>query len=144
WTFHHVLLDGWSVSHVFSDLFACHAALEGRHAPALPARRPFRDYLAWLARQDHAQAQAHWQGVLQGFESPTPLPYDRPPVSAHTSQSSASLPFELDQADSRRLLAVAKAHRLTMNTLVQGAWALLLARYSRHSDVCFGTTVSGR
>ncbi|MGH9282721.1 MAG: condensation domain-containing protein, partial [Acidimicrobiales bacterium] len=84
WTFHHALLDGWSVFHVLSDAFACHAALEGATTPHLPARRPFRDYLAWLATQDQAQAQAHWQEVLDGFESPTPLPYDRPPVQAHT------------------------------------------------------------
>ncbi|MGH9282507.1 MAG: condensation domain-containing protein, partial [Acidimicrobiales bacterium] len=143
WTFHHALLDGWSVFHVLSDVFACHATLAG-DPTALPARRPFRDYLAWLARQDQAQAQAHWQGVLAGFESPTALPYDRAPVQAHTTQSSQWLPFELDEVDSRRLLGFAKAHRLTMNTLVQGAWALLLSRYSGQSDVCFGTTVSGR
>jgi len=59
--------------------------------------------------------------VLQGFESPTALPYDRAPVQAHTTQSSQWLPFELDEVDSRRLLEFAKAHRLTLNTLVQGA-----------------------
>jgi non-ribosomal peptide synthase protein (TIGR01720 family) len=144
WSFHHVLLDGWSVFQVLSDVFACHAALAGGRRPELVARRPFRDYLHWLSEQDHAGAEEHWRRVLSGLDSPTPLPYDRAPTQAHTTRSAQCLSVDLDEGKSRRLDEFAKCHGLTPNTVVQGAWALVLSRYSAQRDVCFGATVSGR
>src|SRR5207302_10138004 len=69
---------------------------------------------------------------------------DRAPRQAHTTRSSAWLPLELGETESARLSEFAKGHRLTLNTVVQGAWSLLLSRYSGQREVCFGTTVSGR
>ncbi|WP_367127293.1 amino acid adenylation domain-containing protein [Saccharothrix sp. HUAS TT1] len=132
WTFHHVLLDGWSVFHVLSDVLD----------PAGPAQRPpFRDYVAWLAEQDEAAAREHWGRALGDFDSPTPLPADRP---AEHGTSSQRLSVELTDAESGRLYEFARAHRLTPSAIVQGAWALLLARSAGRTDVCFGATVSGR
>ncbi|MGH3903550.1 MAG: amino acid adenylation domain-containing protein, partial [Pseudonocardiaceae bacterium] len=145
WTFHHVLLDGWSAFQVLSDVFAHHAALqrqEGDHG--LPSRRPFRDYLAWLKAQDDRPAEEYWRGVLSGLSAPTQLPYDRVPAQAHTSRSSERVSMELGVPESSRLYEFARRHHLTVNTIVQGAWALLLSRYSGERDVCFGVTMSGR
>ncbi|MCA1695367.1 MAG: amino acid adenylation domain-containing protein, partial [Actinobacteria bacterium] len=144
WTFHHVLLDGWSAFQVLSDVFAAHAALATGQRPTLPARRPFGDYLHWLATQDHHQAHQYWQHALSGFDSPTPLPYDRQPVEAHRAQSSQSLSLQLTRDESDHLHEVVQRNGLTLNTVIQGAWALLLSRYSAQTDVCFGATVSGR
>ncbi|WP_447002781.1 amino acid adenylation domain-containing protein [Saccharothrix isguenensis] len=132
WTFHHVLLDGWSVFHVLSDV------LSGDP----PERRPFRDYVAWLTRQDDRdEAEAYWRGLLGAVDAPTPLPADRP---APHGKSSERLPMTLTEAESGRLYEFARRHRLTPSAIVQGAWALLLARSSGKRDVCFGATVSGR
>jgi amino acid adenylation domain-containing protein/non-ribosomal peptide synthase protein (TIGR01720 family) len=136
WTFHHVLLDGWSIFQVLDDVFGHYA---GR---ALPDRPPFRDYVAWLHTRDQNQAESYWRAVLSDFTAPTPLPYDRP--STHDPRSSRQVPFELGERDSASLYEFAKRHRLTLNTVIQGAWALLLSRYSGQRDVCFGATVSGR
>jgi amino acid adenylation domain-containing protein len=144
WTFHHVLLDGWSIFQVLSDVFSCHAALTDGRTPELVTRRPFRDYLQWLGERDLGEAKQYWLQVLLGYESPTPLPYDRAPATAYATHSAEWLPFELSDAVSGRLYQLAKQHRLTMNAIVQGMWALLLSRYSGHRDVCFGATVSGR
>ncbi|KOX18393.1 hypothetical protein ADK67_36955 [Saccharothrix sp. NRRL B-16348] len=130
WTFHHVLLDGWSVFHVLSDVLG---------EPA--ERRPFRDYVAWTAEQDAAEAEAHWRRVLAGFDSPTPLPADRP---AEHGTSSQRLKVELTDEESAGLYEFARRHRVTPSAIVQGAWALLLARSAGRRDVCFGATVSGR
>jgi amino acid adenylation domain-containing protein len=139
WTFHHVLLDGWSVFQVLSDVFACH------HAQSeLPSRRPFRDYLQWLSEQDPADAQIYWRRMLAGFESRTPLPYQQPLAQTYSTGSSQWHCSQFSEEATAELAAFAQRHGLTLNAVVQGAWALLLSRYSGERDVCFGATVSDR
>ncbi|MGH3755824.1 MAG: amino acid adenylation domain-containing protein, partial [Pseudonocardiaceae bacterium] len=144
WTFHHVVLDGWSLAAVFTEVCEQYAAIVAGRPPALVARRPFRDYLQWLGEQDQQQAEQHWRAALSGFESSTPLPYDRPPLEAHRTESAETVRVELSAEESQRLQSVARRNGLTLNTVVQGAWAVLLSRYSGQRDVVFGTTVSGR
>ncbi|MFH8369394.1 non-ribosomal peptide synthase/polyketide synthase [Streptomyces sp. NPDC018031] len=144
WTFHHVLLDGWSVFHVLGDVMACHEALARGTEPRLPDRRPFGDYAAWLAGRDTAGAEEHWKQALAGLTAPTALPYDRRPAHGAPARSGTWLSQRLAAAETARLQDFARRHRLTLNTLVQGAWALLLSRWSGEREVCFGTTVSGR
>nr|WP_157529030.1 non-ribosomal peptide synthetase [Kibdelosporangium sp. MJ126-NF4]CEL21437.1 FIG01294969: hypothetical protein [Kibdelosporangium sp. MJ126-NF4]CTQ95996.1 FIG01294969: hypothetical protein [Kibdelosporangium sp. MJ126-NF4] len=136
WTFHHVLLDGWSVFQVLNDVFARYTGAE------VPDRPPFRDYVEWLRGRDDRPAEEYWRRVLGDFHAPTPLPYDR--VSSRAPRSAARVPFELDESASAKLYEFAKRHRLTLNTVIQGVWAVLLSRYSGQRDVCFGATVSGR
>ncbi len=154
WTFHHLLLDGWSVFQVLSDVQACHTALQQHDgvgvdvevevAAALPQRQPFRDYVQWMQAQDDRLAEEHWRGVLSDLSAPTPLPFDRAPAQAHATSSADEVRLELGEQASAALTGFAKRHRLTLNAVVQGAWALLLSRYSGQQDVCFGATVSGR
>ncbi|MTE22328.1 amino acid adenylation domain-containing protein [Streptomyces sp. TRM43335] len=144
WTFHHLLLDGWSVFHVLSDVMACHAALARGNEPRLPDRRPFADYAAWLAARDTDRAEEHWRRVLADLTAPTALPYDRRPAQGAAARSGTWLSRWLGEAETARLADFARRHRLTLNTVVQGAWALLLSRWSGEREVCFGTTVSGR
>ncbi|MDT8913027.1 non-ribosomal peptide synthase/polyketide synthase [Amycolatopsis sp. PS_44_ISF1] len=144
WTSHHVLLDGWSAAQVFAEVCECYAAAAAGAEPGLLTRRPYRDYLGWLAGQDEHRAQEHWRATLAGFEAPTPLPWDRPPAPEGQAWSGASVRAGLDPAATTRLREFAGAHGLTVNTVVQGAWALLLSAASGERDVVFGTTVSGR
>ncbi|GGS58598.1 hypothetical protein GCM10010171_61960 [Actinokineospora fastidiosa] len=138
WTFHHVLLDGWSAFGVLADVAAAHAGRD------LPERPPFADHLRHLARQDPAEAAEHWRGVLAGITAPTPLPCDRPRASVDEPSTTAHTETTLSEEDSAALDAFARAHGLTTGTVVLGAWALLLSAHSGHKRVCFGTTVSGR
>ena len=144
WTSHHVVLDGWSLGQVFTEVCEQYAALVHDRAPQLVTRRPFRDYLQWLGARDEQEAQQHWRRVLSGVTAPTGLPYDRQPLEAHRAESAESIRVELSADESQRLRSVARSAGLTLNTMVQGAWALLLARYSREPEVVFGTTVAGR
>ncbi|GHG32183.1 MULTISPECIES: non-ribosomal peptide synthase/polyketide synthase [Amycolatopsis] len=144
WTSHHIVLDGWSLAQIFTEVCEQYAAITEHRVPRVPVHRPFRDYLGWLAAQDVSAAENHWSDVLSGFAAPTPLPWDRPPASAHRTRSSRTVRTALSTEDTDRLREVARRHGLTVNTLVQGAWALLLAHHSGESDVVFGTTVSGR
>ncbi|WP_432010894.1 non-ribosomal peptide synthase/polyketide synthase [Streptomyces cucumeris] len=144
WTSHHLVLDGWSLAQVFTEVCERYAAGVRGDRPVLPSRRPFRDYLQWLDGQDEAEARDHWRALLAGFTAPTPLPWDRGPLESHRARSSATLSVALGRDASDELRRTAQGHGLTVNTLVQGAWALLLSRYSGERDVVFGTTVSGR
>ncbi|WP_240490948.1 condensation domain-containing protein, partial [Amycolatopsis vancoresmycina] len=144
WTSHHVLFDGWSSAQVFAEACEQYAAATAGVRPALVTRRPYRDYLGWLAERDQAAADAFWRDTLAGFEAPTALPYDRQPAEAHQSRSTDSVRIELAPAATLRLREFARTHGLTVNTVVQGGWALLLAMLSGDRDVVFGTTVSGR
>ncbi|HTI26235.1 MAG TPA: amino acid adenylation domain-containing protein, partial [Kutzneria sp.] len=138
WTSHHIMLDGWSLGQVLEEVCAQYGG------QVATVRRPFRDYLSWLAAQDSSAAEAYWREALGGFEAPTPLPYDRQPARAHQARSAQSVQVTLSEDQSNRLREFAQRNGLTVNTVVQGAWALLLARQSGTDDVVFGTTVSGR
>ncbi|MFI1741190.1 non-ribosomal peptide synthase/polyketide synthase [Streptomyces sioyaensis] len=144
WTFHHVLLDGWSVFQVLSDVFACHAALAAGTEPQLPDRRPFADYAGWLAAHDTAPAEAHWRRELAGLSAATPLPYDRRPAQGAATRAGTWHSQRLDAERTTALTDFARRHHLTLNTVVQGVWGLLLSRWSGEREVCFGSTVSGR
>ena len=141
WTHHHLLLDGWSVPRVLAAVFAGYESFARGQAAAPANARPYRDYIAWLERQDRAGAEAFWRQALRGFGAPTPLPPGRPgQTEGRRELLTRFVPAETLAA----LRELARGQQLTLNTLVQGAWALLLSRYSRQADVLFGATVAGR
>ncbi|MER7843975.1 non-ribosomal peptide synthase/polyketide synthase [Kitasatospora sp. NPDC096077] len=144
WSTHHLILDGWSTGQLLTEVCEEYAALTGGPQAPRPVRRPFADFLGWLREQDTVAAEAHWSTELAGFTARTPLPYDRRPAEAHRARSTAAVHRELDEPLSARLREHAAAAGLTVNTVVEGAWALLLARHGGGEDVVFGTTVSGR
>jgi amino acid adenylation domain-containing protein len=146
WSFHHLLMDGWCLPLVLREVFIFYeGALAGADV-RLRAPRPYREYIGWLQRQDMAQAEAFWRESLRGFTEPTPV--TRGTAAAAVGEAEAggfrerevTLPADVYA----RLNAYARKHQLTLNTLVQGAWAVLLSRYGGIKDVVFGATVSGR
>ncbi|GLX93432.1 hypothetical protein Hesp01_13820 [Herbidospora sp. NBRC 101105] len=128
----HVLLDGWSLPALMAEFTTLY---EGR---ALPAARPFRDHLEWLARQDADAAARAWAEALDGAE-PTLLGQ-----GAHHPALPKLHQVRLTRSETERLTAYARSNGLTLNTVAQGAWGLLLARLTGRDDVVFGATVSGR
>ncbi|MGW6739455.1 amino acid adenylation domain-containing protein [Streptomyces sp. NPDC055025] len=138
-TTHHIVLDGWSLPILVNELEVVYRA--GGDARALPPIRSYRDYLAWLGRQDRDAARAAWREELAGAEEPTlvvPANPARLPLRPETVLG------ECDAELTRALNDVARRGGVTMATVVQGAWALVLARLSGRRDVVFGTTVAGR
>ena len=143
WSFHHLLLDGWSGPIVWSELFTLYEGYRRAESPALPHRRPYRDYIRWLQEQDLAQAEQFWRAYLDGFTKPTPFGVDKPEAYGQT-EAYAKQELNLSEVLSRSLQQLVQQHHLTMSTLIQGVWAIILSRYSNESEVVFGTTVSGR
>ena len=156
WTYHHLLFDGWSLPLLLKEVFTFYEALARGETLDLPAPRPYRDYIHWLQQQDMGRAEEFWRERLRGFSSSTQLSIERPVASPGTgAQANGNSSFNkerrhgeqrvsLSAAVTAQLQALARRYQLTLNTIVQGAWALLLSRYSGSSDVLFGATVSGR
>ncbi|WP_241002936.1 condensation domain-containing protein, partial [Streptomyces sp. CB01881] len=144
WTHHHLLLDGWSVPLVLQEVAACYAAARDGRPAALPVPRPYQEYVGWLERQDEAAAEDFWRTGLRGFHEPTPLPLDRGPGEADTPPEHRVRRTGLPRSVTAELQTMARRYGITPNTVVQGAWALLLSRYSGGQDVLHGMTVAGR
>lgn len=145
WSKHHLILDGWSSAKVLQEVFDSYESLcQGRDL-SLPYSYPYGNYIAWLQQQDLSKAETFWQQKLKGFTVPTPLGIkgsgDRR-ASQEIRHSRHRL--QLSSQTTAALQSFAKQHQLTLNTLIQGAWALLLSRYSGEEDVLFGSVVSGR
>jgi amino acid adenylation domain-containing protein len=140
-TSHHLLMDGWCMPILFGEVFALYSAAASGQAVRLPRPRPYRDYIVWLQKQDPEEAERFFRHDLAGITSPTPLPGDRgAQATTEFAELEEILPFDVSVA----LTAAAREQQLTINTLVQGAWAVLLARGSGERKVVFGATVSGR
>ncbi len=147
WTYHHILLDGWSGTLVYRDIISFYRALSRGDDLRLPKPHPYRDYIAWLQQQDLASAETYWRDALKGFTTATPLiPANVPAPTRNPQQQDYyyACSISLSTDDTLRLRDAARKNRLTLNTLIQGAWALILSRYSGQQDVVFGATVSGR
>jgi amino acid adenylation domain-containing protein/thioester reductase-like protein len=142
WSRHHLLLDGWSVAIVLNDLFDYYEAfVAGREIEKAPPP-PFQNYIAWLQGQDSTRAESFWRQYLDGFSEPTLPPADRP-VSLKDEYYNEQENW-LPEDTTANLRDFARRHRLTVNMLVQAAWALVLQRYTGKDEVVFGATVAGR
>ncbi|SEE29322.1 non-ribosomal peptide synthase domain TIGR01720/amino acid adenylation domain-containing protein [Rhodococcus jostii] len=137
-TNHHIILDGWSMPLLVRELLVRYAADE---APALPEPRPYSTYLEWVATCDRDASLRAWERALDGLDEPTLL-------APHASSEQHGVPGEVDIALPGALIdaldTVVARHGVTMNTIVQAAWGMLLSRLLSRRDVVFGATVSGR
>ncbi|WP_445627759.1 amino acid adenylation domain-containing protein [Nostoc sp. DSM 114167] len=145
WSFHHLLIDGWSWPILCKEVFTFYnALLKGKYL-YLNTPRPYQNYINWLQQQDLRAAEAFWRQQLQGFTSPIRLLLNRGEVqnspqvkTYHELHCCLSLPI------TAALQSQAQQYHLTVSTFVQAAWAILLSRYTDESEVVFGATVSGR
>ena len=138
---HHALIDAWCRGLMLTEFFAHYRAfLDGRQV-SLPPARPYRDFLAWLAEQDEAVSRDYWRNALAGFTDVTPLPYRHSPQG---DSQMRDVTLALGTDETAKLAEQARQHRLTANTFVQAAWALLLMRHADRDEVLFGVTVAGR
>lgn len=144
WSHHHLLLDGWSVYLVLKELFQFYEALCLGKAVELPPPMPYKSFIAWLRTQDVKEADAFWRRTLKRFRSPTPLGLEAPSEPPEGKPEQDEVRRKLPEGTTAALQLLAREHRLTMNTVVQGAWAFVLSQYSGEEDVLYGIVVAGR
>ncbi|RAV12810.1 non-ribosomal peptide synthetase [Mycolicibacterium sp. GF69] len=139
---HHIIIDGWSLPLFVGELISLYSAA-GDPAVLPPPPRPYRDYIGWLAARDQQASRNLWRAHLADIDAPTlvtpALTSGEPPAGEpHRTE------LNLDRDASQRLAEAARSHGVTVNTLVQMAWAAVLSAFTDRADVVFGMTVSGR
>ena len=144
-TQHHMLLDGWSLALLLKEVFAVYRAIRSGEKISFEERQPYKAYITWLKQQDLSEAELYWRKTLQGFTEPTPIRIDEESgntqrlIEVYDEQQ-----LRLSKTMTEGLQSLAQQNQITLNTLLQGVWALLLSRYSGETDVMFGTIASGR
>ncbi|CAM3778179.1 Linear gramicidin synthase subunit D [Pseudomonas reidholzensis] len=139
YTNHHILMDGWSTSRLLGEVLQRYAGV------AIPAPAShYSDYIGWLQSQDGAVAETFWKGQLAHLEEPTRLAQALRSGAEHHGSGYGEQRLAFDREQTAQLEAFARANRVTVNTLVQSAWLLLLQRCTGQASVCFGATVAGR
>jgi amino acid adenylation domain-containing protein/non-ribosomal peptide synthase protein (TIGR01720 family) len=144
WTYHHALLDGWSMPIVCKDLVgAYNSAASGADSDQGRAV-PFERFIAWHQREKIADAIRFWQEELGDVLHPTPLPFGGVYDLQYEDTSKQEVAVRFSAVDTEKVTAFARENAVTTSTIIQAAWALLLHSYSHETDIVFGTTISGR
>ncbi len=145
-SYHHLVIDGWSLSIILKEVFAFYEAYRDGYNLHLLQPRSYRNYITWLQQQNLSKAEAYWHQMLQGFTAPTPLGIDHRAgvMAGHQAEGDHYQQLHLSATTTSDLQLLARRMRVTLNILLQGAWALLLSSYSGEQDIVYGVAVSGR
>ncbi len=148
WSFNHIIMDGWGGSLVLQEFTETYGKLCVDEHITLAPTRPFRDYIDWLEEQDISKAESFWRQALKGIKAPTPLTYiekiERIDQTSTQEVKYSEEIIQLSLTSTQALNSFATQHRLTLATIINGIWAILLSRYSCCSNVLYGCTVTGR
>ncbi|WP_449479670.1 amino acid adenylation domain-containing protein [Streptomyces atroolivaceus] len=141
-SYHLLLWDGWSREIVLRDLFdAYQTVLAGEEPDAVPTAPGFEDYARALDARDPVVSERFWAEHLTGLTGPTLLAGPEPSLPDGLPRA---LVHVLSTEHSDLLREAARAHGVTLNTVLTGAFGLLLGAHTGRSDAVFGVTVSGR
>ncbi|NJK55775.1 MAG: non-ribosomal peptide synthetase [Pleurocapsa sp. SU_5_0] len=144
WTSHFINMDGWSVALVLSEFVQLYEAFCQERDLSLTPGSSFKNYITWLQQQDFDKAETFWREQLKGLQAPTPLTNLYVNQSDPEEQNYDYQRSFLSQTTTTALKSLARKHQLTLNTLIQATWALLLSRYTGKQKVVYGYTTAGR
>ncbi len=143
WSFQHILMDGWCLAQLTQELFEIYSALTSGKQPAGGKGSDYGDYIEWLEKQDDQAASGYWTAFLAGYEGQTVLPGQKEPAPSGRFTAD-HVTAELGKDLSKRMDRVAKQHLVTVNTLLQAVWGVMLQKYNGTNDAVFGSVVAGR
>jgi len=143
WSYHHILIDGWSLGNLYDEFSRLYE--EGVHGTAarLPPARPYSRYIEWLQSFQASEARAFWHERLAGVEQVTSIPL-LPGARPEKEYRMGEITFRLNGDQSRAMSDLAQSSTVTISTLMQTVWAVVLCRYQDTTDILFGSIVSGR
>ncbi len=141
WSYHHILFDGWSTPIIFKDFLDNYDTLVNHNEVHIIPTRSYRDFIAYLKNQDEKKQKVFWEKYFRDFDSPTKLPYSKFGVTNKGYDKERRI-FSNDI--SQKVHSFSKERNITLNTIFQASWALVLNNYVSQDDIMFGVTVSGR
>ena len=150
WSYSHLILDGWCLPILLNEVSQFYKSQLSGKPIVIQRSRPYRDYLAWLQEQDYTQAETFWRQQLERYTVPIPLVLDKLAKILSDEQVYDVAAIQQTQqctltiGSTARLEDFARANQITLNTLIMGAWAILLNRYNNERDIVFGMVSSGR
>lgn len=144
WTWHHILMDGWSSSIVISEVTAAYQAYAKNEAPNFKPARPYREFIRWLTTRDLRGAEDYWRQLLSGANRARSFPLSDFEIETEGGHLQGDGAIRLTAEFTEKLDKYARSNRVTLNSVVQFAWAVLLGAYTNNDDVIFGSVVSGR
>ncbi|MBP2630722.1 MAG: amino acid adenylation domain protein [Firmicutes bacterium] len=143
WSFHHIIMDGWCLGIVLKQFFEIYDSLQENRSLELDKVYPYSNYIKWLDRQENKGAQTYWEGYLSDYQEQVSLSgYNG--VLSQGGYEQEEFRFSFDEKIKSGLENIAKKNNVTLSTIIQTIWGLLLARYNNTDDVVFGAVVSGR
>ncbi|WP_046759327.1 condensation domain-containing protein, partial [Kordia jejudonensis] len=145
WTYHHIILDGWSMPILMNDLLETYENLQQGNSPTAKKEDTYQDYIQYIRAKDTKEEEAYWTNYLAPIEAGILLPF----INTKEERNKGIGDFKsdylsFDASFTTQLKDYCKANHITANTLIQGAWAYLLAQYAAKESVVYGVTVSGR
>ncbi|MDR6224080.1 non-ribosomal peptide synthetase [Desmospora profundinema] len=142
WSFHHILLDGWSVGNLIRELFAIYSRIQQNQPLRLEEIKPYQAFIEWLEERDPIDSLSYWREYLAGYEERACLPRKQNRLEGQEAYRECT--FAISEEMTQALIQFSKQHHVTLNTTFQALWAVLLQRYANQEDVVFGAVHSGR
>lgn len=143
WTFHHILMDGWCLGILISEFIELYNSFLKGQPSVLPDTRPYRSYIEWLNKQDMVAAKEFWKDYLAGCSSPVNIT-SKSKASGGSEYIICKLIVQLSEAKTQELQKMSVTYKVTLNTILQSIWGVVLSKYNNTNDVIFGVVVSGR
>lgn len=143
WSFHHIILDGWSTGIVINEIGELYQALWQQRTAQLPDRLPFSRYIQWLETQASDEALSYWQEKLKNYQ-PKPFFVCYEVDSDAASKKACEHRWVLDTSVSQQFTHQAREHGFTLNSFIQAVWSVIIYQYSDITDMVFGSIVNGR
>ncbi|MBK8552596.1 MAG: amino acid adenylation domain-containing protein [Ignavibacteria bacterium] len=143
WSFHHIILDGWSYPIIQKEVFTIYEALSEGREINLPVPLPYKQYILWLNEKNKSTSENFWKKEFMGLNAATPIVASGK-INESGSEDTEEQTLKLSAELTSGLQLFARNNQLTLNTIIQGVWGIILSEYTGEKDVLFGSTVSGR
>lgn len=143
-SFHHIVMDGWCQGILAHEFVTAYQDLAAGTQPRLPAAPQYRDFVRWLERQDKDQALNFWKEQLEGFTAPAYFPRRHRADGAPETGEQQNRFFALGTDETSALSRLAAASGVTLGTVIQTLWGILLGKLNGTDDAVFLSIVSGR
>jgi iturin family lipopeptide synthetase B len=144
WTHHHILMDGWCLGILIAEFFEIYTGYMEKRSCRLPEVTQYREYIRWLQQQDRGKSANYWKQYLEGYEEPVGIPGAASSGKFPEMSAPKSVELVIDRETTSCLNRMIASHRVTLNTLIQTSWGILLAKYTGTTDVVFGAVTTNR